>query len=215
MPPSAQSAHKQFVRYLQESRKPKRIPARDIVFSQGDPARRLYYINHGLLKLVCRVDGDRTVLNHFARPGGMIGEQVLFSNREYQASLIAMQASSVYEFSRKDFFDSCKLNPSLWHWYAEQADKRLAETERRIQLLSLYRVEDRILQALSELTEMFAPADGDSSNIPLSQRELADLIGATRETTSTALNALERRGLVRLGRKLLSVPPARSRTVAG
>jgi CRP/FNR family transcriptional regulator len=42
-------------------------------------------------------------------------------------------------------------------------------------------------------------------SIPLSQSELASLIGATRETTSTTLNSLARRGLVRLGRRLLVV----------
>ena len=42
-------------------------------------------------------------------------------------------------------------------------------------------------------------------SIPLSQSELASLIGATRETTSTTLNALARRGLVRLGRRLLVI----------
>ncbi len=44
--------------------------------------------------------------------------------------------------------------------------------------------------------------------MPLSQSELASLIGATRETTSTTLNALARRGLIRLGRRLLIVNSA-------
>ena len=42
----------------------------------------------------------------------------------------------------------------------------------------------------------------------MTQLELADLIGATRETTSTTLNQLERRGLLKLSRRLLTVPSA-------
>ena len=46
-------------------------------------------------------------------------------------------------------------------------------------------------------------SDGHEYALPLSQGELASLIGATRETTSTTLNLLARRGLVRLGRRQL------------
>jgi DNA-binding IclR family transcriptional regulator len=51
-------------------------------------------------------------------------------------------------------------------------------------------------------------------SLPLSQSELASLIGATRETTSTTLNALARRGLIKLGRRLLVVPSADNLRVA-
>jgi DNA-binding IclR family transcriptional regulator len=46
----------------------------------------------------------------------------------------------------------------------------------------------------------------DSYQLPLTQAELADLVGATRETTSTTLNQLERRGLIKLSRRLLTIP---------
>ena len=51
-----------------------------------------------------------------------------------------------------------------------------------------------------------AKANGAEYSIPLSQGELASLIGATRETTSTTLNALARKGVIRLGRRQLIVP---------
>jgi CRP/FNR family transcriptional regulator len=66
---------------------------------------------------------------------------------------------------------------------------------------------------LSELVK--ESTDGSGYHLPLTQLELADLIGATRETTSTTLNQLERRGLVRLSRRLLTIPsPAMLRDAA-
>jgi CRP/FNR family transcriptional regulator len=57
------------------------------------------------------------------------------------------------------------------------------------------------------LSKLVQPSDGDGSyQLPITQLELADLIGATRETTSTTLNQLERRGLVKLSRRLLTIP---------
>jgi CRP/FNR family transcriptional regulator len=60
---------------------------------------------------------------------------------------------------------------------------------------------------LAELSALVKPLeDGEGYQVPITQLELADLIGATRETTSTTLNQLERRGLVKLSRRLLTIP---------
>ncbi len=68
-------------------------------------------------------------------------------------------------------------------------------------------MEYRILHYLGELSRLVKPlVDGEGHQIPITQLELADLIGATRETTSTTLNQLERRGLVKLSRRMLTVP---------
>ena len=79
--------------------------------------------------------------------------------------------------------------------------------EKKIELLCLHDVEYRILYYMAELARTFgAKANGSEYSIPLSQGELASLIGATRETTSTTLNTLARRGVIKLGRRQLIVP---------
>jgi CRP-like cAMP-binding protein len=84
---------------------------------------------------------------------------------------------------------------------------RKRQLEKKIELLCLHDVEYRILYYMAELARTFgAKANGSEYSIPLSQGELASLIGATRETTSTTLNLLARRGLIKLGRRQLIVP---------
>ncbi len=79
---------------------------------------------------------------------------------------------------------------------------------RKVELLCLHDVEYRILYYLAELSSLVKASDldGGGHQLPLTQAELADLIGATRETTSTTLNQLERRGLLKLSRRLLTIP---------
>ncbi len=78
---------------------------------------------------------------------------------------------------------------------------------RKVELLCLHDVEYRVLQFLADLAGLVKPlADGSGSQIPITQLELADLVGATRETTSTTLNQLERRGLIKLSRRMMTVP---------
>src|SRR5581483_8331685 len=101
----------------------------------------------------------------------------------------------------------CDGHAGAWRMVAETIGARQRELEKKVELLCLQDVEYRILYYLSELaTTLGQRIDGGAEySIPLSQSELASLIGATRETTSTTLNALARRGLVKLGRRLLTV----------
>jgi CRP-like cAMP-binding protein len=92
----------------------------------------------------------------------------------------------------------------MWRYVAQLLVQRKRELEKKIELLCMQDVEYRILHYMAELAGVFgAKLDGHEYAIPLSQGELASLIGATRETTSTTLNLLARRGLIRLGRRQL------------
>jgi CRP/FNR family transcriptional regulator len=85
-------------------------------------------------------------------------------------------------------------------------ERRMALAE-KVELLCLHDVEYRILHYLAELSHVVkSEPDAEGYQLPITQLELADLIGATRETTSTTLNQLERRGLLKLSRRMLTVP---------
>jgi CRP/FNR family transcriptional regulator, cyclic AMP receptor protein len=97
----------------------------------------------------------------------------------------------------------CDTHPGLWRAVSELLITRKRELEKKIELLCLQDVEYRILYYLAELSNRFGVKNGPEVSVPLSQGELGSLIGATRETTSTTLNTLARRGLIRLGRRQL------------
>jgi CRP-like cAMP-binding protein len=67
-------------------------------------------------------------------------------------------------------------------------------------------VKERLVYYLEELARLYPAHDPTGSVIHISQNELASLVGATRETTSTTLNALARQGLIALGHRLVMIP---------
>jgi CRP-like cAMP-binding protein len=107
-------------------------------------------------------------------------------------------------------------NPEVSTGFISLLVERNLALAQKVELLCLHDVEYRILFYLAELSKLVKPTeDGEGYQLPITQLELADLIGATRETTSTTLNQLERRGLVKLSRRLLTVPsPVTLRTAA-
>jgi CRP-like cAMP-binding protein len=139
------------------------------------------------------------------RPGQLIGERLVDRQRHAAEALTDCEH---WVIPRVQFRKTCDSSPAAMAWVASQVEERLREVELRVELITFARVEVRLLSLLADLAgssmpDPIPPADG--IQIPLSQAEIAQLIGATRETASTTLNQLERRGLLRLGRRQIEV----------
>lgn len=178
------------------------------LFSQNQAADSVYLIDEGLVKMTrTNNSGGRIILN-VRGAGQLVGEEALADGRPaYYAEAEVLTPATLFRIPREVFSQaltqSAELASALVSYLVE---RRLALAE-KVELLCLHDVEFRILHYLAELSSLVTPgADGEGHQIPITQLELADLIGATRETTSTTLNQLERRGLVRLSRRMLTVP---------
>lgn len=179
-----------------------------ILYSQDQSADFLYYLEEGLAKMTrTNHAGDRIILSIRGR-GDLVGEEVLGGEQsQYDTEVEILTPANVYRIPRMalkaavgDHADWGLLLIS----YLLERKKALAL---KVELLCLHDVEYRVLHFLADLATLVKPlADGSGSQIPITQLELADLVGATRETTSTTLNQLERRGLIKLSRRMLTVP---------
>jgi len=166
----------------------------------------LYFLDSGFVKLVRRGEDAKEVIVSIIGPGEIFAEHAIQRmSRPFIAEVI--QDSVIYEIPREVFLAFCQKHPDIWQMLWELAVTRQLELEQKVSLLCLQDVEYRILYYLAQLAQTFAAPAGDTAeySVPLSQSELAALIGATRETTSTTLNALARQGLLKLGRRLVLV----------
>ena len=162
------------------------------------------------MKLTHRLEDGREFLVRLVSAGELFGEAALFSEEPRSQTAETLRESVVHEFPRDEFLETSRERPEIWEWIADLERRRLEEAEKRLQLISFYRVEQRIMIVLSDLAAVFDAGSDTNILVPLSQSEIASLIGATRETTSTTLNLLERRGLLRLGRRNLTILSTRA-----
>jgi CRP/FNR family transcriptional regulator, cyclic AMP receptor protein len=185
-----------------------------LLFAQNQPADSLYLVESGLVKLTrTNTTGDKIIVA-VRGPNDLVGEEVLASNDgKFQSEAEVLTNVSVLRISGVALRESLQTQP----WVSTLVTYLLsqkAELADKVELLCLHDVEYRILYYLAELCTLVKPQeDTNEYQIPITQLELADLIGATRETTSTTLNQLERRGLIKLSRRMLTVPsPEKLRT---
>ncbi len=188
----------------------RRLPAvrRSASVLTNESAREsLYFLDSGFAKSIRRGDDGKEVILSIIGPGELFAEHALlsYSMRPFISEML--EDGVVFEIPKVIFMSFCRQHPEVWQMFWEQAIERQMQAEQKIALLCLEDVEFRILYYLAELGHQFAaPATNQEEySVPLSQSELASLVGATRETTSTTLNALARQGLVRLSRRLVTV----------
>lgn len=179
------------------------------LFSQGQLADSVYVIEDGMVKLTrTNGRGGRIILGIFG-PGQVVGEEALSDKADaaYYAEAEVLAPSTVLRIPRVVLSEALSKNAELsMALYGGLIQQKTALAE-KVELLCLHDVEFRILHYLRQLSELVPAQEGSEGHqLPITQLELADLIGATRETTSTTLNQLERRGLVKLSRRLLTIP---------
>lgn len=188
------------------------------LFAQGQRADYLYLIEDGLVKLTRTNDHHGRIILCINGPEHVLGEEALLtepSPTHYAEAEVLTQAT-VYQVPRDTMIRAISSNSGLALALMSALSKQKAVLAEKAELLCLHDVEYRILHYLAELPSLLKPSpEGEGYQLPITQLELADLVGATRETTSTTLNQLERRGLLKLSRRLLIIPsPASLRNAA-
>jgi CRP-like cAMP-binding protein len=178
-----------------------------IIYSEGSPADTLFFVESGLVKIYKRGDDNKEIILEIVSGNELLGDEALGTQQTRASSAEVLQEGVIFVIPRPVFLRLCEQRGELWRELSVLLLERNRQLEKKIELLCLHDVEYRILYYMAQLAKTFgAKGSGSEYSIPLSQGELASLIGATRETTSTTLNALARRGVIRLGRRQLIVP---------
>jgi CRP/FNR family cyclic AMP-dependent transcriptional regulator len=182
------------------------VPKGTVLFRAGDASSSFFIIEAGLVRVTRPFEPNAAFVSVFGS-GSVFGERGLVAQGPRTATAETLCDSTLTEIACADFADAATKLPDLWAWLARQLLQRNADMERRIFSMTHLRVERRILLLLADFADSME-AVPEPHRLPLTQNDVAMLVGATRETTSTTLNQLQRRGLLRLGRGVIEVASA-------
>jgi CRP-like cAMP-binding protein len=183
----------------------RRFKRREVVFHDGDPGDALHLVSRGHIAIrITRPLGDVATLRVLA-PGEFFGELALIAPAPRRGSAVAIDEVETMSLHRDQFEALRETHP----WVDRMLVEALATEVRRLASLlveALYApVEQRVWNRLAELAAMFARSDNASVTIPLTQDELAQIVGTTRPTVNRLLRAAEADGVLRLTRGRLEV----------
>src|SRR5579871_2503111 len=153
------------------------------IYSKGGTADAVFFLDSGLVKIHKRGDEGKEIIVQIIPPGELFGEQALGTEQTRLVSAEVLQEGVIYVIPRDVFLLFCDAHQEMWRYLSVMLIARKRELEKKIELLCLRDVEYRILYYLNELAlAIGSKTETQEYSVPLSQGELASLIGATRET---------------------------------
>ncbi len=178
----------------------------DRVFTEGDRGDALYVIEHGKIKLGRRAPDGRENLLAVLGPGEMFGELSLFDPGPRVATATAVSATQLQSLTRDDFVPLLD-QPKVALCLLAALGRRLRRTNESLADLVFSDVPGRVAKALIDLAQRFGrPMDhGIVVAHDLTQEELAQLVGASRETVNKALADFSARGWLRLEARAVTI----------
>ncbi|MBY0504342.1 MAG: Crp/Fnr family transcriptional regulator [Bryobacteraceae bacterium] len=183
-------------------------------YRAGDPAGSIFYARTGMVKL-SEDHGAEGLTLELVGPGEVFGGESLLGAAAYRGSAIRLAAGEIVRIPAALFPRLAARRQELWQGVARQMEDRLRLEQRKFRWLVRSGAEERIgamLEYLAPNCPLMARSGADEAwhGVPLTQAELAVLVGASRETTSSVLNEMERRGELSLRRGRILMPAARA-----
>jgi CRP/FNR family transcriptional regulator, cyclic AMP receptor protein len=185
---------------------PRSYPKGVRVFHEGDRSDACYIVRNGDLRVTREHPDGRAIALATLGPGDIFGELAMLDGEARSASvealtecqLLALPAGDVRRLLRGSSEITVKLVVAL--------TRRLREANERIARQSFQTVPSRVAGVLSQLIAEETPLEGrDGVTIRMTQADLAQLAGTSRESVSRFLATLERAGVVHVGRGRVTV----------
>ena len=185
---------------LQKSMVPQTLKKGKHLFQEGDPGDRLYIVTQGKIKLTHASGDGRESLLMVLGPGDMFGELSLFDPGPRTSTAVAITDSEVLGLGNNDLRPWLSDHPEVAQSLLQALAHRLRRTNVTMSDLVFADVPGRVAKALIELGEKFGSRTtaGLMVHHDLTQEELAQLVGASRETVNKALSDFASRGWLRL-----------------
>ena len=167
------------------------------IFSKGDPGNSLFAVVSGTVKIsISSPDGRNAILNLIGA-GEIFGEIAILDGAPRSADATANTNCELFVIDRREFLPFVRSQPALSMRFIELLCARLRWTSEQVEQIILQNLPGRLASALIGLTEKrgLEPA---SQTIAITQQEISEMVGMTRESINKQLRAWAARNWVRL-----------------
>jgi CRP/FNR family cyclic AMP-dependent transcriptional regulator len=188
------------------------VRRRRFVYRAGDQADALYAIVKGRIKL-CRIEAQtgREAVIDILPEGSLFGESALYSQAGCrQNCAVAYENGALLKIPADQFQLGMAAEPGLHDYTFRLIGHRLEHAEQRLADFSLNAIPARLDRLLADFSDRYGVREsaGVLIDISLPHREIASIVGSTRESVTVRLNAMRREGTIEfVNRRILIKRP--------
>jgi CRP/FNR family transcriptional regulator/CRP/FNR family cyclic AMP-dependent transcriptional regulator len=185
------------------------------IVREGDAASGLFVIGSGRVRVYCLSEEGQQATLEILGPGESLGELALLDNGTRSASAVAMEPVDCVYLSRPDFVEVMDHSPAAMWALVRLLCHRLRRADQCVRTFVFNDVYGRVAAKLTELarSQGIQTENGIEIDLNLTQRELASLVGATRESVNKILAYYRQSGQIAVNgqRILVRAPEALAR----
>ena len=148
------------------------------------------------MKLTRRTGGAREHVVRLIRPGEVLAESVLFSDRVYAATAVALEECRVLAIDARRFAAHLRRDPHLAWNVLERLGKRIEELQSQTELLATHTAEQKVAAYLMDRYRVLSPSDAVVAS-SCRRSDLASLLALAPETLCRVITEFKRRGWIR------------------
>lgn len=168
------------------------------LFHQDMPGTMLYIIQSGSVRVISIGRTGQELTLNVLGPGEIFGELSILDGHQRSATAITLAPTVVWLLSQTDLREFMREYPAMNQAMIQILVERVRSTARRLEAMTFQDVLGRLAFELLTLSERNGqPCDeGVEITIPLTQVDLASMVGATRESVNKAVSVLRTQGLI-------------------
>ena len=188
------------------------FPRGHTIFVEGEPGDRLYIIVSGKVKIVRSAPDGRENLLTILGPSDMFGELAIVDPGPRTSSVTPVTQVRAVSMDREALRTWISGRPEIAEQLLRVLARRLRRTNNNLGDLIFTDVPGRVAKQLLQLVQRFGAQEGNALRVThdLTQEEIAQLVGASRETVNKALADFSQRGWIRVeGKSVLILDPER------
>lgn len=183
----------------------RRLARRETVFVEGEHSRRVYAVVDGRVRIFLTITSGRELLIAVKLPGQVFGELSALDGDPRSASAAAMERAVVAELGAERFLEELTTSPEHLLAVTRNLSAQLRRANRRLVARNSDSAVVRTGRMIVELSALMIRHSADARRsevceVPITQHDLAEWVGLTRESTARALAKFREAGLVTTSR---------------
>jgi CRP/FNR family transcriptional regulator, cyclic AMP receptor protein len=195
------------LQHVAEVAVPRSFAPHQVIFREGDSSDTCYVVRSGHARAMREhVDGRTLALAHFG-PGDIFGELAMFDDESRSATVETLDAVDAIALAGSDMRRLLRQHPDIAVKLVISLGRRLRNANERLARQSFQTVQSRVAVVLDGLVKQ-AQSEGATASdvlVTITQADIAQLAGSSRESASRFLAVLERAGVITQGRGRITV----------
>ena len=186
-----------------------------MIFYRGDPGNAMYVLVAGSVELTLPSETGAEVLVARLRPGDHFGELAVLDGRSRWVTAVAAEPTQVLAIFRETLLEFLGQHAEASLQIALSLCLRLRHVTELLSDMAFLDLSSRLAKRLCEIAGILQEASAEPRDVRISQEDLADMVGATREAVNKQLARLREAGLIQTGRGSVKIlRPDRLRAIA-